>query len=653
MIHLRLKVQLTLIGPILTQSTSAGRLGLDAVMARTVAGHPYLPYSQVRGKLRQALEELADPSGGADQATIAKFVPVWFGPRQGRNNVDLERGSLNFSDFVHPVPKDDSSTRTRIRVDSDTGAAQEKMIMVLDSPFEVGEEAKFVGEIWSVCNSVEQAEATAKYVLAGLRWIRQIGAERTLGFGRVRCVEVVELTISELAIQSDVVGEEIRKHFDVFIAAAQPHRQVSLRRAASSASHDQDIRHLLRIRPRGSFCLGGIRRADNLFDSEEAIPGGAILGTLATMWRQASGLPATQYEVAPDGGPWNKLAEHFTKLVITHAFPSRQETNTRPCAIPLSFVAAEPWSADIPDRLYDVALCTRPRLIPVGDTSRPPVFQPDWKTHVVGKKAKAMSGWTDIPRELRVRTAIDVDTLRAVDKHLFAYQMIIPDGYEWFAYLDLHDVPSAERGEVLAELKQLLAAGLGPIGKTKIDADVCIEPVTNVAPKWASDPEALPGNQWVVTLQTSAVLCTGDDLRDPTGERLKKGYDTTWSELSGGSLRLRQFFARQSLSAPRFAGRLPKNAADQYYPFVLTDAGSTFVLEATADKALAQAKIEEWLARGIPVREKLLSGTATDPDWQRCPYLNRHGYGEITVNPPWLRGELSDEMPLRLEDEAS
>ncbi len=60
---------------------------------------------------------------------------------------------------------------------------------------------------------------------------------------------------------------------------------------------------------------------------------------------------------------------------------------------------------------------------------------------MVGKSANDAFGWTVIPRELRVRTSIDADTLRATEKQLFAYQMVIPDHHEWLAYLDLRDVP--------------------------------------------------------------------------------------------------------------------------------------------------------------------------------------------------------------------
>ena len=100
-------------------------------------------------------------------------------------------------------------------------------MVVLDSPFQVGEEASFVGEIRCICGSAEQAEATVKYVLAGLRWVRQIGAERTVGFGRVQSVELSELTISELAPHSKSARADIPKCFDSLFAVTQSQRQVT------------------------------------------------------------------------------------------------------------------------------------------------------------------------------------------------------------------------------------------------------------------------------------------------------------------------------------------------------------------------------------------------------------------------------------------
>ena len=50
-------VSLELIGPILTQSSKPGEPGVDSPFARN-AGHCFLPYSLVKGRVRQSWEEL-------------------------------------------------------------------------------------------------------------------------------------------------------------------------------------------------------------------------------------------------------------------------------------------------------------------------------------------------------------------------------------------------------------------------------------------------------------------------------------------------------------------------------------------------------------------------------------------------------------------
>jgi hypothetical protein len=37
--------------------------------------------------------------------------------------------------------------------------------------------------------------------------------------------------------------------------------------------------------------------------------------------------------------------------------------------------------------------------------------------------------------------------------------------------------------------------------------------------------------------------------------------------------------------------------------------------------------------------------------WKHCPALDRHGFGEISCNPPWLLGTMSEpDWPTLLRD---
>jgi hypothetical protein len=627
MIHLRLEVKLTLLGPILTQATGAGRLGIDAVIARDRQERPYLPYSLVRGKLRQALEELQDALADPNEAkTVQDDIERWFGVRTGSNDTNNQRGTFFFEDFVHPKPMPLDDTLTRIQMDSKTHAAAERMLLVIDAPFGYGKPAEFIGVIRGLCATVDEAKRAQERLGAGLNWMTQLGAERTVGFGRVKEVEVS------------------RKEAD-------SQSKSSLQPTESPAP----THYAIRLRPRAPFCFGGKPMRANVFESETIIPGNALLGALASIYCTAAPRKLTEVQTVA-GMRWQTLARYFARLRFTHAFPARRGTNIRPTVWPLSLVAAEPGPADIPEILYDVALCSRPRMIQVGDTERPPVFSSDWKRHRVTKKAETLFGWPDdIRKELRVRTAIDPAKLKAEEEKLFAYEMVDPDGLDWLATLDLSRVDEADRGPLLADLDDLLSGVLGPLGKTKTDADIWIEPMDSLQAAVASTATPIAGNRWVITLQTPAILCEPDDMHwsasELTGNKLLAGYGQVFAELSGNILKVERFFAKQSLVNSRFAGQLPKHSG-RYYPFLLTDAGSTFVLSVDqGDVSTAQAIIHDWLSYGIPLAASLAQrfGSKSDADWKRCPILDRHGFGEIIVNPPWLCRSAQSDEPIPVE----
>ncbi len=667
MIHLRIDVGLTLIGPILTQATSAGAFGIDAAMARDRRGRPYLPYSLVRGKLRQAFEEIQDALGDpGERALFRAAITRWFGPRSEESDSNNQRGTLFFSDFVHPDTRREGQLLSRIKIDQATGAVERRMVMVVDTPFQYGEPAEFRGAVRCVCVDEVQAEQDLQWLGAGLRWLTQLGACRTIGFGRVGSVHVDHVDLTELVPQDEDGPARDKGVLDPPTPENSPATRTvrhSCRLPDAAWSSDPAITHYaLRIRPRGLLCIGGPRKRTNVFKSDAVIPGGALLGALATTYCTATGSSMATNEVTPlPGRPWQALARDFAKLRFTHAFPTARGSNERPVVAPLSLAVAEPAYGDIPDRFYDVALCSRPRLIPHGEESRPPVFAPDWKRHVVTKAAEKRFGWPEIHMEVRVRTAIDPGKLRAETERLFGYEMVDPDGLDWLTTLDLSGVAPQDRARVLADIQHLLSAGLAPLGKTKVDADVQFGPPSGFQPTVPSDVNPLPGHRWAITLQTPALLC---HPRDPMWssdtsprENLHAGYDRIFNAISGGRLQLERFFATQSLSNTYFARGRPRDERGHYYPFVLTDPGSTFVLRGHGDTAGAQQTIATWLAHGIPLARSIAKSIdrGFDPDsgdaWKHCPILNRHGFGEIIVNPPWLMNTVpGSDWPTVLQD---
>ena len=82
MLEVTFTIRLTLQGPILTQATAIGAIGIDAPMARDSAGQYYLPFSLVRGRLRQSWAELNEAT--ADALPAQGEIDDLLGPSPGK-----------------------------------------------------------------------------------------------------------------------------------------------------------------------------------------------------------------------------------------------------------------------------------------------------------------------------------------------------------------------------------------------------------------------------------------------------------------------------------------------------------------------------------------------------------------------------------------
>jgi hypothetical protein len=274
--------------------------------------------------------------------------------------------------------------------------------------------------------------------------------------------------------------------------------------------------------------------------------------------------------------------------------------------------------------LYDVILLDKPCLI----NGKTPAFAIDWK-----KTPDTGYGLPEIKKELRTRTRIDPDTLRAEDEKLFSYEQVVPKGLTWNAHIDLSRIPENDRKDVLNELQSLLSQGLGSLGKTKTPATVAWLP--SIKATLASDTKALTGKQWIITLQTDTLLGTPKDLNESSGQaELQAMYAKAWSELSGGKLQLIRYFSQQRLSGGYFRHELYRKN-EPYKPWLLTEAGSVFLLQAEDDSA-GEGLIKDWLVQGLPLTDDALNyyDILQDPQmqWKNCPFIPQNGYGEIAVN---------------------
>jgi hypothetical protein len=301
---------------------------------------------------------------------------------------------------------------------------------------------------------------------------------------------------------------------------------------------------------------------------------------------------------------------------------------------------------------YDAALAGRPFVFQQQGQWFAPAFAVDWKTD---DTPGFESGWHEPDKELRVHTAIDPQYRRARQEHLFARELIRPEGTVWRGTVDLHRIDPALRPQVYAQLTAFLEAAMVRIGKTKARAVLrMIGPVPGGSCRpWKDGERAL----WVLTLQSPTLLIDprraaehwagirSHEARpgpDSDQDLLEAEYRRIWSKISGGTLRLVGFFARQSLAGGFMAWRPARHQNRAYNPFLLTDAGSVFVLEPSGDKKRARDTVQTWDRQGLPLPDwaEQLYGD----DFRSNPYRPQEGFGEIAVN-------LSCHRALRPRDE--
>jgi hypothetical protein len=116
---------------------------------------------------------------------------------------------------------------------------------------------------------------------------------------------------------------------------------------------------------------------------------------------------------------------------------------------------------------------------------------------------------------------------------------------------------------------------------------------------------------------------------------MRREYEDAWRSLSRGALELVSYFHRVSLAGGDYLKNRFQHKQSEYRPYLLTDAGSTFVLRASG--AEASTLIDCWARFGLPLQKEVAvfyGLPVNDPTnwWQRCPYLPENGYGEILVN---------------------
>lgn len=581
--EMTLTITLRLRGPVITAATEAGSFGTDLPFARTAAGQFYLPATLVKGRLRESLEKDLMPFVDVTERDLAD----WFGRMSSGSNDEPQRGRLVFGDFVlnETTQQDRDAIRTRVEMDTERGAVKKGAHLVIEAPFRSGELCSFTGSVSIVCGD-EEFPRIQDAITKGLRWIPALGGQKSVGFGQLVGVQVD-------ASQHPVPAE------------------ITAHSACDALS--------MQIYPKAPFCIAKPPVGDNLFESEDIIPGGAIKGCLADILNQVTGRAPNNPIDQTISPPWQDLGEWFSSIRFDHAFPTLRAKPNRPQRHPLSTVRAN-------QETYDIALSPQPVLI----DGQAPVFLVDWKSEDEICVENEF-GWDRPPRILRVRTKIDRGTRRVDEGNLFAYEMIDPRAHVWHSRADLTAVPKERRSAVRAQLQALFQLQLKRLGKTKTEVDIR---VSELPP--AKLPTPLDDNLWVITLQTPALMLDPWNPDNPINTGLVDsgmlllGYQEYWDEVSQGHLGLVRFLAQQKFLGRYLHYRFQTNKP--YNPFLVTAERSTFVLKTKNASQMNETRriIGMWLALGLPLPDWAIREYGNS--WQTCPFVPENGFGEIAVN---------------------
>jgi CRISPR-associated protein (Cas_Cmr3) len=462
--------------------------------------------------------------------------------------------------------------RTRIAIDASRNTASDGALQVIEAPMDSGEAAHFSGMIWLLGTETECANATRSLEKA-LQWLTQIGGGRTIGHGVVSCLSLT--------------------------ATAMP--------KVSAVPTAGNPRLKIRISAQTPLCVGEKRISPNSYECSGIISGGVIKGALAQNILASNGIVGATLAKSAKGFAASKdLAANFSELRITHAFPVPKGKTERPKRAPLSLAY---------NKGKDFADWTKLRY---PENALPSwSFAGDWKPERFDER-DALTQWSMPGKDFRIRTAINEERRASDEARLFAVSYSRPDTHDWVAYVD------APNEETLDQLQAALAEGLFGVGRGGAYCRVSFE--TDEAPEV---PGLAKGNRLILTLQTPALL------RNPKEETVcvTEAYRTAFKEIGIEGL-ISVFVQEQLHGAQFFAKRLPVDTV--YKPWLLTQAGSTFVFKVGEDANAEELKnkLQTVLSSGLqipPTTAEFYSLKLEGDAWRYCPYLPENGYGEAAI----------------------
>lgn len=606
-----LQVVVALRSPFLFNAEGGGLFGYDAVALRDASGAPIIPAEQIRGVLRAALRVLAGTEGAAGPATGKGLRPARAGRAPeilssidvdamfGRESASSEtggeqnapdRGALTTTD-CRAEPTGETGVVTRIALDAATDAVEAGSLQTIELVAPLGSVVRFTGQIRLQAGDLACADRWTKALRLALGLVPAIGALKTVGFG--------EVVAEETGITD--AGQ------DQPLAIPQP-EAARPARVGVRLSFDRPI------------LVDTERLTDNLIRGRSVVPGAALKGALASRLRLLG--------VDLDKGAW---ADALARLHLSHAFPENDAKSLADLPVPLSVCSVRTAHGY---RFADHLLVPRRSARLIGGST--PAFPVDWKSAAFAAFAAAghMPAPAEIGDETRMHVSIDEDDLAAEDGKLFGTVRRTNltrtgERRHWRGLVDVSGCPVREGQALLA----LLEGELEPLGRT--NAVVSIE-MTATEPSSGDRFESLretavrapvpvsadAPDLFALTLLTPAMLVDAGVVANRPDPRV--GFDdyAAYFRAKLGA-ELVNAFSSVRLAGGYLATRR-RMFGKTYYPFVLTEAGSTFLLRSPAPDNLRDA-----LTYGLPPANQ--TGGAP-PDWRNCPFVRESGYGECTLN---------------------
>lgn len=592
-----LQVKLTLKAPLISSGGGDVTRGWNRIFYRNSDGKLALQGSHVKGKLREAINELI-------QINLVKDVNIdeLFGKENGTGQYEPETAALHFTDFLYEG-KEIISKLTKVSINSQTGASKENFLQIIENIVPSGSLTEWNGKVSFFAADDNAAKALAQNLTMGLKWVTAMGGAKGSGYGRLEAVHAS-------------------------LQAAPSTRQI-----IPVSPVNRDLGLIFEFE--NDLFVGGITKKTSYAESQQVIPGAVIKGALAKFLNQLCGTKPLTKAIDAQNQLVQKqfplLAECFSNIHFSHAFPAPPAAVARPVTLPFSIVQVA--AADSSTRPFvDVAGTAEPFL----DASRKaPAFQIDWKND---DGIKADFGWANCEIINKTRTAIDPKTRRAKADKLYTFQYLTPFAktkqttgkVRWIAFVCFPEMDGAKLQKLGDEFNQLMRSGWNTMGKRS--ARFTCDFVAGRPPaKIQSSSDVFKNGEAVVSLQTDALLFDGSNLATQRNNLdLHQVYDDYWQQATEQSCELVRFFARQKLMGGYLAKRY--RLTPKYYPFVLTEAGSVFVLQA---KNLQKATdcLRRLQKDGLPLPEDITKRVPSDKQpWQVCPFVPENGHGEININ---------------------